>query len=550
MGHRDDKRPDERVVDYIYGELEPADAARFEAEMEQSPALAREVRELQTVARLAADISESEKIPEPPEAAVAAAVAAARARCDQARGAEEGFWQRVAAWLLTPQLAGALTLVLILGVGIYTIRETGFLRQDEADEPSVKHEMAPAGKAADHRATRAPEPGPEPATVEPATEVSPIEVPAVTVPRGEPVTGKTDSARESAARIPQPVREPEEDSPKLEERRWEAEEPAARRAAQDFEADADAVLDSLQGAGVKEVRAELSDVAGNFALKTEKKPAEPVVSKAAGRTKDRSREKERTRDAKKAKKTATTKKKAAPAIAQKRPGKAAAEDDKKGPAAKLEGLDISMDSGLRRARSKSKIETSAAPKISRSLLDGIVVPPSPEREEKKQEDESSFGVGAGGAAPSAGRFDESGQGQDGDVPDDAEPGYLTRPEPAAAPGIVVKEASTAVDMEVTGEEVPAVAEQQDDAALCAALASAVEKAEEDEDWVLVEKLKQQMIARGCAAGTEVEAAEKQGARYRGKAAAADLAAPAEEEAPAADKAEEPVKAGEPTQIKK
>lgn len=680
MGHHDDKRPDERVVEYIYGELSSADAARFEAEMEGNPALAAEVRDLQAVANLAA--STIDPIPEPPEAAVAEALAAARARCDQLQGAEQTPWERVAAWLLTPQLAGALTLVLVISVGVYTL-QTGVFDRDAGEAPSVKHEMAPVGPVAE---------------AEEARKVAPTAAP--TTPKQEQAAGYAagwddapeEPLKEQAASVPQPpVPEPVEvpaaetaapDAPPSaaadavtgqeeprDEDRWQNRGEGADRlrnterglrslvdlatptdleAAPGLEDPEEAPakridVDARRGAAAGEVRAEVSGGAGNFVEKSARKPTESLAGKAAGLRSHKTRAKKNT------KKGISRKKKAADDLAWKKLDQSGSEgrrDDTR-------KLDTTAVDKIAEVREETKTETKTdaparvegkkdagmkmvreepvagpAPKVTRSVLDGIIVPPSPAPERMSEREEApvvtmdlakksvAIGgtgdgddgfLGAGSSGGDAGGTFSSTTGLDEDGAANAEPSYMIRPDAAEAPGIAItqgerrKESAKkrpaaksaavvasvqaevaddavapnvgmeseraesdeggeiALDTGVTEEEAPgdmttelakekSPAPPKDDQAICAALAKAIEEAEEAEDWALAEQLTQQMVARGCVAGADRNAAEEQGAMFRQKAFEADLVDPTEQ-APMVDKAAEPAGAIEPAEKK-
>ncbi len=664
MGHHDDKRPDERVVDYIYGELGPADAARFEAEMQENPALAKDVRELQAVANMAA--SAAEPVPDPPEGAVAEAMAAARTRCDQIRGAEASFWERVAAWLLTPQLAGALTLVLVVSVGVYTI-QTGVFDRDAADAPSVQQEMAPVGPVAEA------EDAPAAAVAQPEApkaKKAPGRTEAATKAHGgeadyRATSGKTalpprrpePEPTEAPAAIPAPAQPPEvaQEEPTTEEKtvnkdRWKdsgvekartrtkergLRSPTDLASAENLDAapvldatvDApsdDLALDTGEAAVAGDVRAEVSGEAGNFVEKSVRKPKEGAGGKLAGLK----------REKKRAAKTTTAKKKVTGKGSTKKDKKAAgpeprkediardrkAADNIRKPEAKAEAPVAEEKKGV--SKGYKKAEVRSAPKVTHSVLDGIVVPPPTGPERKMEEapvvtsldlakkssraggsaegDDSFLGAQTGSGSPTNGVFDRSGIDEDGAASDKVEPTYMIRPDAAEAPGIAIEntelreepekkrpaampapetasiqarlvdeeaedkatlreqpteESSFDMTAEVAKEKAPiavqseeAPIDAQDAAAVCAALAKAIEEAEEAEDWALAEKLTLQMIAQGCVSGTDFEAAEKQGARFRQKAMEADMVAPSDD-IPAGETAPTPAEAVEPTDMK-
>ena len=683
MGHHDDKSPDERVVEYIYGELSPADAARFEAEMERDPALASEVRDLQAVAHLAAETVDP--IPEPPEAAIAEAMAAARARCDKVQGAELTLWERISAWLMTPQLAGALTLVLVVSVGIYTL-ETGVFDRDAAEAPSVKHEMAPVGPSAEaEEAKEAPEAArPAPArkataATEPRRELASVAAAKEEEAAAEPAP--TDQAASPQPPAPEPAEEPPAETTEAEDpqaatrlddaaksNRWQDDGEARARGAErgfrtltdlvapgeiaadkGLEAAEDTPAKALQVEGRKEtgtgeVRAEVNGDAGNFVEKSARKPDESMGGKSAGF------KQEKKRIAKKRGDTLTNTKK------KKKETKATAEKAKKAEQvaadATVRDKDASRDRKindmLRRTKKKSaerpkkspgrvekkpeppraegkkdavslykKSGAQPAPKVTRSVLDGIVVPPSPapervdERAATREEvpvvlsmdvaekaktgsvisgtdgADSYLGGTTGSGGDATGIFD-SNTGLDEGVSagEDTEPTYLIRPEAAEAPGVGMARTERPLEVEkkrpaatpgpattasvqakVADDEAPAsevtmtegmendldaveeeafadiaskVAKEEvqapkDEQAICAALAKAIEEAEEAEDWGLAGTLTEQFLARGCVADNTREATEKAGASVRQKAIEADFAAPTDD-APTAEKA--------------
>ena len=651
MGHHDDKRPDERVVDYIYGELTAADAARFEAEMRKDPALAAEVRELQAVASLAAE--GAEPVPDLPEAAVAEAMAAAQARCDQVRGGELGFWDRIAAWLLTPQLAGALTLVLVISVGVYTL-QTGVFDRNKADEPSVKHEMAPVGPvgeaedspaaktdraAEEAEASAASIEGRQRATEAQGGEAHPSEESAsesrreiADIPESPPAMDWATDQQPAPNPAPRPAEAAGVDKDAGGKDRWkdggveQVQAPTRGRgldtlvdlatpgdlsAAQDLdEADDVPAMEPAAArdrrAGVTEFRTNVDGDAGNFVEKSLKKPEATVAGTTSGTKNEKKRKRKVDPASSNSKKTVNR--------------KTAPKKDQVAPATKLRSEDSApapvTEGKARQVDEAKRVEIPTAPKITRSLLDGIVVPPSAGPERAKQEevpvtanaslsdqtisrmertgaDDDDLGATSGtGGAPLSGEFGDAG------LDEDAEPGYMVRPDAAEAPGIMVTKSERRRDAkkskvskksartsfaapvipsieepapteiaqleaeeersevedkaqveEVSKEDAPASPRSK--AAACAALTRAIEDAEEAEDWALAEKLTQQMIALGCLSGADLETVQEKEVRYLQKAAETDFSATeVGEDAPAAEKAAEPADAPEkPDQMK-
>ena len=652
MRHHDDKRPDERVVDYIYGELGPAAAARFEAEMEQNPTLATEVRGLQATADLIRRAATP--IPDPPEVAVAEAMAAARARCEQLLGTAPSFWERIAARLLTPQFAGALTLVLVVSVGLYTM-ETGVFDRDAAQEPSVEHEMAPVGPMAAGEDVPATPGAPEKVT--PRKAEAPPETPPLTAaPAPAPGAGQggleaapaaahwateAEAAEEPAVPDPTPkilqedrsVTQPDDNNLGREgAKQAETGEasrglrslvdrtaPDALQASPSLETAGDTTATKRRGSGqleraLGEVRTEVSDDTGNFVEKSVKKPEDTRQTKVRGLKKERVRKKE------------TKAKVPAARDAGPPPVDDPTDKDQRAPATtfrKGSGEGAETLKPTRTEETKAAVKTAGAPKRTRSVLDGIVVPPPVNAPKEMKEvaptstatvlslgngdaadraggDDGFLDTGVGGASPDSGRFSTTATTEAPAVLDEAEPEDLTRPISAEAPGIMVKQDSAektaeaqrpavpmggndeqerrgdrtaeapqaegkteptfALDAEVAMEEnadielseaseKKAPAAPRDAAAVCAALARAIEDAEEAEDWALAEELTRQMVARGCVAGTDLEAVEEQETRFRQKAAEADRLVPAEESAPAENPLPDLQETNEPAQMK-
>ncbi|MFH1530753.1 MAG: hypothetical protein ABIK09_08500 [Pseudomonadota bacterium] len=552
MRHHDDKRPDERVVDYIYGELGPNEAARFEAEMERDPALAREVRDLQHVVLIATDAAAS--IPDPPEAAVAEALAAARARCDTARGAEQGFWERIAAWLLTPQLAGALTLVLVISVGVYTL-QTGVFDRDAAQGPSVKHEMAPVGPVLEAEETSAAAAPREEAKKEP-----PREEDAATGDGRDREVDHREQAKEPELEPQPPAPKPEE-TPTAASAAVEAPDPAgtersdgevssrgygenagvaqtkdrisernlntlvdlatprdlsaapARTAVSDAPAE-DRTLVGGEGTALEEVRAEVSGGAGNFAETFVRKPKEKKATKAgvarkAALGKNLKKKGEQAPD--------TAPRKADDAGDQDRA--ALLETEAKAPAP--------TDGGKKSAGEAYKqAEVRSSPKINGSVLDGIVVPPSgPAKRKEEAPVVTSLSLSRDRASTGSAGGDDSGVDVSGGTPYGAEPDYLIRPEAVEAPGIAVEKTERREDAEMmrpAAMPAPVLASVQgkkvaDDART---MAEAEDKISLDEERPMEESV--------AGAATEVSKEEAPAARPSNAAACAALAKAIEE----------------------
>ena len=602
MGHHDDRQWDERVVDYIYGELEPADAARFEAEMALRPELAAEVRELQAVARLAA--ADADPIPEPPETAITEALTAARARCDELRETSPGLWEQISAWLLTPQLAGVLTLVLIISVGIYTVG-TGVFRRDTADEPSMRHEMAPVEPAAEAEVrtkekakteakangvpidkgtiTRADEDNVPlaPAAPEGAAAQAPAPEPVDQALPDAWITDREDRVKEKITEQPrvratnQRLRSLMDDLTTTEnlDAALAAEEPLSEDADSDTRSmDTPArpkTVDArggVSGGGVSDET--VSGGTGNFAGKAMSKPKVAGAAKAAEKKKTVARRKKvqskemmkKKEDKKKGEKKSS---KVAPLLR------------------KIEEEAPPPESTGKKGAGWDDRQTEMRHAPTKSLLDGIVVPPDAGPAKKQPapapvvlstesvkvlsavpqvdggEDDGFLDTASAGNAPTSGQFSSTTMNEDKSdkVTAVAEPDYMIRPEAAEAPGISLgsmeraeKDESEEIKKETGEAEEKAPASSYrlgGAAAVCAALAKALEEAEDAEDWPLAEKLTQQMIAQGCVADRDLDAVQEQRSRYKLKAVETDTQDPAQEEAPAeaipaTKKAAEPV----------
>ena len=493
MRHHDDRQWDERVVDYIYGELGHADAARFEAEMALRPELAAEVRELQAVASLAA--ADASPIPEPPETAVTEALKAARTRCDELRDASPGLWEQISAWLLTSQLAGALTLVLIISVGIYTVG-TGVFRRDTADEPSVQLEMAPVEPAAEAKAeakdipvdkdvgVRVDEDVVRPAPAPPEGSAQALVTESVDQALPDAWTDREDRVEDKTTELPRTrARAANEGLRSLVDHLTTAGNLDAALAAEDSlaeEADTRS-MDTPAHPKSVEVREKSGGETGNFVKKTMSKPedagAAEVAEKKMTKTMERPK-KEQSKDGAK-KKKAKSRKVARLLRRTEEEAPASEKSDKK-----------------KRDRSDRQTEMRHAP--TKSLLDGIVVPPDagPARKQPAPAPVITSAESLNGTTMNDDKSDE--------VTAEAEPSYMVRPEAAEAPGISLGSMERGVKGKDEREEMkketgeaekmapapPAQAPAPPPptrkggaaaSAVCAALAKAIEEAEDAED---------------------------------------------------------------------
>ena len=592
MGHHDDRQWDERVVDYIYGELEPADAARFEAEMALRPELAAEVRELQAVARLAA--AGADPIPEPPESAVIEALTAARTRCDELQDASPGLWERISAWLLTPQLAGALTLVLIISVGIYTVG-TGVFRRDTADEPSMQLEMAPTEPATETKdipaAKEAVIPASKPAGKDVGVLIDEDELrPTPARTEGSATQAPAPEAVDQA--LPAPLVSDNKD--RVEDKTTEL---PRKRAAKGLRSLVDhlTTAGNLEAALVAEeplsedtksdtrsmdtpahpttvtARMEVNGETGNFGRKTMSKPEDADAAKVAA--------------AKVAEKIVERRKKVqSKDMVVKKVEKKKKEDKKKNRKVaqllrKTEEEAPPPERTGKKGAGWDDRQTEIRHAPTKSLLDGIVVPPDAAPVKKQPapspvinsteslkvvgavpdvdggEDDGFIGLASEGKASTSGRFSSTTMNEDksDEVTAVAEPSYMIRPEAAEAPGFSrgSKERSEKDEREENEEvkketgaaekKAPMSAARQGDA-VCAVLAKALKEAEDAEDWTLAEDLTRQMIAQGCVADSDLEAVQEQRSAYKLKAIEMDQQAPTEDADPTAvEPASEPKK---------
>ncbi|MBM4371129.1 MAG: hypothetical protein FJ098_05720 [Deltaproteobacteria bacterium] len=526
---------DDRIVDYLYGELDDDALRRFEARMEEDPALAERVRGLRAVQRLAS--AELDPVPEVPEAAVTAALEAARARCGEAREEAAGFWRRAASWLLTPQAAAAFTLVVIVGVGVYSIG-TGVLDREDADSPSMKHEMAPVGPAPDRRAAEEP-PAPTTeelpsASVPPATPVQEPPPPAAAVvaeepavPREEETAVRLDASgvRNAEARPPAEVAAP---APLPEGAGQDREASAARTAPTELALEKDAPRPAGPPSGGSDGGSPAGKLQG---------AGEPASKrKAPGRNR---------------KDVILEQGRAVSTLAaiggngdMEVPMASPAEDGEK---AALEKGEAAPDPAPVEAPRRGD-----APRRSGAILDGIVVPPTAEEEMQATDGDDSVKAADVAALGS----ENAGDGFLDAPPRDSgvsgafrstEPAYLTRPEAAEAPGApVLTETATpqAAGRDEWGSEAEkkTVKATQEEAKKedsggggedrCAALARALGEARDREDWEAAEELAGQMLAFGCTAGSGEASLDSQREDFREKAGKAGEAAPAKAAPPA------------------
>jgi hypothetical protein len=150
---------DDRLVSWLYGELDESEAARFEDEMSRDPELSAEAESLRTTREMVSQLEDEE----PPAALSsfllhAAAKEVAKAPAGSASDDKPGLWATFLAGFRSlgarPALAAAAALVVVVGVaGVLVSRDGLNMAQESAQSDSVaaqsvSKEVAVEGEAA------------------------------------------------------------------------------------------------------------------------------------------------------------------------------------------------------------------------------------------------------------------------------------------------------------------------------------------------------------------------------------------------------------------
>ncbi len=132
-----------RVLEYAYGEMSPDEVARFEAVLAGDEALRAEVEAVRAVREAASRLT---AVPLPVDVRVRLLREAERYARRRA-GTVPVFWSFLERFLLSPAFAGALVVVVAVGVGVHLLLEVGtedrLIRIERAERAAVS-ESAPA----------------------------------------------------------------------------------------------------------------------------------------------------------------------------------------------------------------------------------------------------------------------------------------------------------------------------------------------------------------------------------------------------------------------
>jgi len=132
-----DKLPDERLVDFLYGEMPDEERREFLRQVDLKPELKAELEQYSSL-KEKLDWIES---PEPPPEAVANVLAAAER---SVRGTPNRLTiADVLSWLLKPQLGLAAAALLVVALGTYMLREASLPESPESPE-AMKEALKPA----------------------------------------------------------------------------------------------------------------------------------------------------------------------------------------------------------------------------------------------------------------------------------------------------------------------------------------------------------------------------------------------------------------------
>jgi len=187
---RRDGTLDERVVEFVYGELSAADEAAFEKELEQRPDLKAQVAELTALQRSIDTI----ETPEPPAEVVAdiLAYAAGRNRVVRTEPVPEKrlTLADIFRWMVQPQVGMAMAAMLVVAVGVY-MGQSARRPAEPGSAQEVKERMRPTRSVAKEK---------EPAA---ATATAAAEAEDESAP---PASGKLASADEAVGgKVAQPL---------------------------------------------------------------------------------------------------------------------------------------------------------------------------------------------------------------------------------------------------------------------------------------------------------------------------------------------------------
>ncbi len=148
-----------RVLDFVYGEMSPDEAARFEALLASDEALRAEVEAVRAVREAAAGLG---AVPLPVDVRVRLLREAERTARKRA-GTVPVFWSLLERFLLSPAFTGAMVVVVAVGVGVHLLLEMGTedrpSRIERAErvavsrsEPAEEKAEVPVAPAGDERA--------------------------------------------------------------------------------------------------------------------------------------------------------------------------------------------------------------------------------------------------------------------------------------------------------------------------------------------------------------------------------------------------------------
>lgn len=141
----------QRVLDFVYGEMSPDEAARFQTLVANDASLRAEVEAVQAIRDAA---SEYMRMPLPVDVRAHLLREAARYARKRA-GTEPAFWSFLERFLLSPAFTGVLVVVVALGAGVHLLLEMGpedrLTRIERMERVAVSEpESAPSLRESDH----------------------------------------------------------------------------------------------------------------------------------------------------------------------------------------------------------------------------------------------------------------------------------------------------------------------------------------------------------------------------------------------------------------
>ncbi len=158
-GHKREHPFDERVIEYAYGELSPAEEAAFRQVLETSPELQHQLADLQLLRQRVDEVKTPEPHPEVVADILAHAASRRRVVRTESAPASRLTLAELFRWLMKPQVGLAMTALLVVAIGVYVGQEAK--RKPEPGSPEAIRELARPSQVGDQAGGRRLEAGAE-----------------------------------------------------------------------------------------------------------------------------------------------------------------------------------------------------------------------------------------------------------------------------------------------------------------------------------------------------------------------------------------------------